>query len=291
MPSKNPKSPSFFTDTLRSYFTDNYRSVRCQSLETFWDDIVEDRSILRMMREMIEEDSRLVNEREHIRRLRARERRRLNIGTRGEQKEGGVNSEENKEGGDNTKTGGEKKEEVVTIEASDKGEGGAVQEASGNKEDVKQEDIDVSIESSGNKDGSNREETDSELKVADAKEEVAVIKQGESKEGGDKVGGGEISRVVKSPVLEPSEDTSSSLVTNDLEFLSDEDEVEDGQTAGKRMRLRIRPEDRALFALGRGLGCRESVGQRVLQIATVLRNFTFNEENNTLLSRDLTFLR
>ncbi|KAI5733005.1 hypothetical protein M8J76_006582 [Diaphorina citri] len=146
-----------------------YLLAHAGSLEAFWDDVVEDRKILAMMREMIEEDSRVIDESTHILRIRQREREKR-------RREGKTDAEN------------------------------------------------------------------------------------------------------------PSGEIPS-------EVLSDEDEAS-SEAGGKfRVSLRLRPEDKSLFALGRALGTREGVGQRVLQIATVLRNFTFNEENNALLSRDLTFLR
>lgn len=55
--------------------------------------------------------------------------------------------------------------------------------------------------------------------------------------------------------------------------------------------LTFQPEDKELFCLGRTLGTQDYVGQRVLQIATILRNLTFIKENLNVMNRDLTFLR
>ena len=46
-----------------------------------------------------------------------------------------------------------------------------------------------------------------------------------------------------------------------------------------------------LFASGRSNGTKELTGQRVLQVATVIRNLSFEEENSPVLARNLTCLR
>uniref|UniRef100_A0A0K8S4F2 AT-rich interactive domain-containing protein 2 n=1 Tax=Lygus hesperus TaxID=30085 RepID=A0A0K8S4F2_LYGHE len=51
------------------------------------------------------------------------------------------------------------------------------------------------------------------------------------------------------------------------------------------------PEDNELFCLGRTLGIQDYVGQRVCQIATVVRNLTFVSDNVPIMGKDLTFLR
>lgn len=186
---------------------------------------------MRMMREMIEQDSRLVDETEHLRRLRARERRRMGV-SRGEVRVGGAS------------TARGEKEEPVSIEATEKGEGGVCQENKGVKGEM-----DVDSESTTSKEktesppseggkepvGSKLESVDESSKQKEGSKEVVLLEKSivlleESKEGK----GGEISRVEKqvSPLLEPSEETSSSLLTeqtNDTEFLSDDDELEGGQ--------------------------------------------------------------
>lgn len=49
--------------------------------------------------------------------------------------------------------------------------------------------------------------------------------------------------------------------------------------------------DSELFCTGRTYGTQDYFGQRVLQIATILRNLSFVEENAALLGQNLTFLR
>lgn len=51
------------------------------------------------------------------------------------------------------------------------------------------------------------------------------------------------------------------------------------------------PSDKELFCLGRSLGTRDYIGQRVLQVATILRNLTFIEENISILTNNRTFIR
>ncbi|CAB3363154.1 Hypothetical predicted protein [Cloeon dipterum] len=49
--------------------------------------------------------------------------------------------------------------------------------------------------------------------------------------------------------------------------------------------------EKDFLCLGRGLGVNEVLGQRVLQIATILRNLSFEEENIPVLSKNASFLR
>lgn len=55
--------------------------------------------------------------------------------------------------------------------------------------------------------------------------------------------------------------------------------------------LKIEPSDMELFCLGRSYGTQDYVGQRVLQVATILRNLSFGEENVVALARSGPFLR
>ena len=50
-------------------------------------------------------------------------------------------------------------------------------------------------------------------------------------------------------------------------------------------------DDRDLFACGTKTGTQESAGQRILQIATIIRNLSFEEDNAVILSKNLTCLR
>lgn len=61
--------------------------------------------------------------------------------------------------------------------------------------------------------------------------------------------------------------------------------------SGERAGLKLEPEDRELFCLGRTLGTQDYIGQRVLQIAMILRNLTFADENIEVMSKDTTFIR
>ncbi|BES90510.1 Brahma associated protein 170kD [Nesidiocoris tenuis] len=53
----------------------------------------------------------------------------------------------------------------------------------------------------------------------------------------------------------------------------------------------LEPEDNELFSLGRTLGIQDYVGQRICQIATIVRNLTFVTDNVPVMGADLTFLR
>ena len=53
---------------------------------------------------------------------------------------------------------------------------------------------------------------------------------------------------------------------------------------------RIGDEDE-LFAVGRLSGTQELAGQRVLQIATIIRNLSFEDDNSPILAKNLTCLR
>lgn len=57
------------------------------------------------------------------------------------------------------------------------------------------------------------------------------------------------------------------------------------------LKLKIEPEDSELFSLKRSLGTQDYIGQRVLQIATILRNLSFIEENIPTLVNNTTFIR
>lgn len=56
-------------------------------------------------------------------------------------------------------------------------------------------------------------------------------------------------------------------------------------------KLQLNPEDSELFCLKRNLGTQDYVGQRVLQIATILRNLSFIEENVPVLVKNSSFIR
>ncbi|KYN02707.1 AT-rich interactive domain-containing protein 2 [Cyphomyrmex costatus] len=55
--------------------------------------------------------------------------------------------------------------------------------------------------------------------------------------------------------------------------------------------IKFEEEDKDLFCVGRTLGTQDPYGQRVLQIAAILRNLSFTPENATILGRNRCFLR
>lgn len=57
------------------------------------------------------------------------------------------------------------------------------------------------------------------------------------------------------------------------------------------IKLKPHPSDKDIFCLGRSVGTRDYVGQRVLQVATILRNLTFIDENIPVLTKNRTFIR
>ena len=59
----------------------------------------------------------------------------------------------------------------------------------------------------------------------------------------------------------------------------------------RRAAHEVTDSDAELFAVGRSMGTREPTGQRVLQIATILRNISFEEDNVAVLAKNLTLLR
>ncbi|XP_034251223.1 AT-rich interactive domain-containing protein 2 isoform X2 [Thrips palmi] len=59
----------------------------------------------------------------------------------------------------------------------------------------------------------------------------------------------------------------------------------------KEPRFKIEPSDLELFCLGRSMGTQDHLGQRVVQVATILRNLSFGEENQSLLATNPTFIR
>ncbi|XP_030747201.1 AT-rich interactive domain-containing protein 2 isoform X3 [Sitophilus oryzae] len=67
--------------------------------------------------------------------------------------------------------------------------------------------------------------------------------------------------------------------------------IEDSLSSPKYFKFKTNPADGDLFCLKRTLGTQDYVGQRVLQIATILRNLCFFEENLSVLTKNHTFIR
>ncbi|XP_075234354.1 brahma associated protein 170kD isoform X2 [Lycorma delicatula] len=87
----------------------------------------------------------------------------------------------------------------------------------------------------------------------------------------------------KTDGAEPKRTSMSSKST----VRNDDDVIMCDEEAG----LRLQPEDKELFCLGRTLGTQDYFGQRVIQIAMILRNLSFTEENVVIMGKDITFLR
>ncbi|VEN41269.1 unnamed protein product [Callosobruchus maculatus] len=78
-----------------------------------------------------------------------------------------------------------------------------------------------------------------------------------------------------------------------VSVLSDSEDVymDTDDTCDGSVKFKFNESDREFFCLKRSLGTQDYVGQRVLQIATILRNLSFVEENLVLFSKNTTFLR
>jgi AT-rich interactive domain-containing protein 2 len=75
-------------------------------------------------------------------------------------------------------------------------------------------------------------------------------------------------------------------------LLCEVDRIETLKTEGSiKVPLKVEPSDLELFCLGRSFGTQDYVGQRVLQVATILRNLSFVEDNVVVLARNVPFLR
>ena len=94
----------------------------------------------------------------------------------------------------------------------------------------------------------------------------------------------------------PSEETSSSIGgrKGDAAGAAAAARGERGSPSDPRTRLaalreraatEVTESDTELFAVGRGSGTGELTGQRILQVATILRNLSFEEDNVPLLGK------
>eukprot|EP00090_Calanus_glacialis_P019014 TRINITY_DN2933_c0_g1_i1.p1 TRINITY_DN2933_c0_g1~~TRINITY_DN2933_c0_g1_i1.p1 ORF type:complete len:1649 (-),score=541.75 TRINITY_DN2933_c0_g1_i1:463-5409(-) len=86
----------------------------------------------------------------------------------------------------------------------------------------------------------------------------------------------------------------SSFIRNDSQS-EDSEEPKTGKQRIEALKARAEAElddqDDELFSGGRGNGTKELTGQRVLQVATVIRNLSFEEDNSPVLAKNLTCLR
>lgn len=96
-------------------------------------------------------------------------------------------------------------------------------------------------------------------------------------------------------VAERSVDKSDKITIesddSDCELFASDDSVAGTKTKGKGFKLKLDPSDRELFCTGLTLGTQDYIGQRVLQIAQILRNLSFTDDNIVVLSRNRTFFR
>lgn len=83
--------------------------------------------------------------------------------------------------------------------------------------------------------------------------------------------------------------TPKTLLQKDDESSSCSDDDDDYKN--NKVKLNFDPSDDELFGLKRPLGTDDPYGQRVYQVALILRNLTFFEENMKVMGQDLTFLR
>ena len=94
------------------------------------------------------------------------------------------------------------------------------------------------------------------------------------------------------PTKQPSESPPKELVSIPSVV---EEEHGDGPSRiaalKKKAEAELEDGDDELFASGRGNGTKELTGQRVLQVATVIRNLSFEEDNSPVLAKNLTCLR
>lgn len=83
--------------------------------------------------------------------------------------------------------------------------------------------------------------------------------------------------------------TGSNEQTCDID--SECEVIEDSLKPPKYFKFKSDPSDRELFCLRRTLGTQDYIGQRVLQIATILRNLCFIEDNVSVLTNNSSFVR
>lgn len=95
--------------------------------------------------------------------------------------------------------------------------------------------------------------------------------------------------------VETSKNKCSETVTildeseSDCELFASETEV--SEALNESFKLKLEPKDKDLFCTGLTLGTQDYVGQRILQIAQILRNLSFTEENMPILAKNRTFFR
>jgi len=97
------------------------------------------------------------------------------------------------------------------------------------------------------------------------------------------------------PKPDPADGEASIFKAVRTDSQVDEDSLTTGKQRIEALKARAEEElddqDDDLFSGGRGNGTKELTGQRVLQVATVIRNLSFEEDNSPVLAKNLTCLR
>ncbi|RZC36970.1 AT-rich interactive domain-containing protein 2, partial [Asbolus verrucosus] len=89
----------------------------------------------------------------------------------------------------------------------------------------------------------------------------------------------------------PEELCNSERVENEISDSDSDCEITTNCKKRFKFGSKFNQSDRELFCLERGLGTQDYIGQRVLQVTTILRNLSFIEENVPILLQNKTFIR
>ncbi|XP_044737524.1 AT-rich interactive domain-containing protein 2 isoform X2 [Chrysoperla carnea] len=237
--------------SLRPLFQHVYSKVRKQPLTSFWHDSI-----------VHEQFVDLTNESKFIKRKTVLPV--LNTFSKKDKNQTGIKKEETKTSSSSSPSSSGKKNAIINNEVqsnTSKSTQNDLSEASCSTSEIPSKDIISSVSDSGNRlsDDKNNENID----------ETVPSKPSSSKH---------------SDVLAVQ---SSTIDTSDDDLFAPEECYEGKQ----KFKLKLEPGDRDLFCVGRTLGTQEYVGQRVLQIANILRNLSFTEDNITVLANNITFIR
>lgn len=93
-------------------------------------------------------------------------------------------------------------------------------------------------------------------------------------------------------ITPPVKNGESSLVKRvEVEETESDSELFASEVPSDQFKLKLDPSDTELFCTGLTLGTQDFVGQRVLQVAQILRNLSFQEDNVGTLATNRTFFR